>query len=108
MIVVLAELDFAPADAQQAAAALTQLAQGTRREPGCLEYAIALDLDEPGRLRLSELWSDRAALDAHFKTAHMADFRARVAPLRRLRTSARVVEATKISDLFAPAPNGGD
>lgn len=43
-------------------------------EPGCLEYAYAVDLAEPGLLRIIERWTDDAALDAHFRTPHMAVF----------------------------------
>ena len=43
-------------------------------EPGCLEYAYALDLAEPELLRVIERWTDDAALTAHFATPHMATF----------------------------------
>ena len=43
-------------------------------EPGCLEYAYALDLAEPELLRVIERWTDDAALTAHFATPHMTTF----------------------------------
>ena len=43
-------------------------------EPGCLEYAFAADLFEPGLLRIIERWQDEAALTAHFATPDMAAF----------------------------------
>jgi len=43
-------------------------------EPGCLEYAFAVDLAEPTLMRIIERWSDDAALAAHFATPHMAAF----------------------------------
>ena len=43
-------------------------------EPGCLDYAYALDLAEPDLLRVIERWIDDAALTAHFATPHMAAF----------------------------------
>ena len=48
----------------------------TRAEDGCEAYAYAEDVAEPGLIRIFEIWRDQAALDAHFKTAHMAAWRA--------------------------------
>ena len=48
----------------------------SRAEDGCLTYSYAEDVAEPGLIRVFEAWRDRAALDAHFQTAHMAEWRA--------------------------------
>ncbi|HEY2357314.1 MAG TPA: putative quinol monooxygenase [Phenylobacterium sp.] len=48
----------------------------SRAEDGCLEYSYAEDVAEPGLVRVFEAWRDQAALDAHFKTEHMAAWRA--------------------------------
>jgi quinol monooxygenase YgiN len=48
----------------------------TRGEDGCEAYAYAEDVAEPGLVRIFEIWRDQAALDAHFRTAHMAAWRA--------------------------------
>ena len=48
----------------------------TRAEDGCAAYAYAEDVAEPGLIHVFEIWRDQAALDAHFKTAHMAAWRA--------------------------------
>ncbi len=48
----------------------------SRAEDGCYEYAYGEDVAEPGLIRVYEAWRDQAALDAHFKTAHMATWRA--------------------------------
>jgi quinol monooxygenase YgiN len=50
--------------------------EASRAEDGCLSYAYAKDVAEPGLIRVFEAWRDQAALDAHFKTAHMAAWRA--------------------------------
>jgi len=47
----------------------------SRAEDGCLEYSYALDVAEPGLVRIFEAWRDQAALDAHFQTPHMAVWR---------------------------------
>jgi|KBSSwiStaDraftv2_1062776.scaffolds.fasta_scaffold17047_9 quinol monooxygenase YgiN len=43
----------------------------TRAEAGCVSYAYAEDIGEPGLIRVFEEWTDQAALDAHFVSAHM-------------------------------------
>ena len=48
----------------------------TRAEDGCLDYAYAEDVAEPGLIRVFELWRDQAALDAHFQAPHLAAWRA--------------------------------
>jgi quinol monooxygenase YgiN len=47
----------------------------SRAEDGCREYSYAVDVAEPGLVRVFEAWRDQAALDAHFKTPHMAAWR---------------------------------
>ena len=34
------------------------------------------DVAEPGRIRVFEVWRDAAALESHFQTPHMAEWRA--------------------------------
>jgi quinol monooxygenase YgiN len=47
----------------------------SRAEDGCIEYSYAVDVAEPGLIRVFETWRDQAALEAHFATAHMAAWR---------------------------------
>jgi len=61
--------------AEHLAAALPLAAKvvaATRAEDGCLSYAYAQDISDSELFHVSEQWRDRAALDAHFKTDHMA------------------------------------
>lgn len=48
----------------------------SRAEDGCLEYAYAVDVADPGLVRVFEVWRDQAALEAHFRTDHLAEWRA--------------------------------
>ncbi len=48
----------------------------TRAEDGCEIYSFAMDVVEAGLLRIYEVWRDRAALDAHARSAHMVTWRA--------------------------------
>lgn len=47
----------------------------SRAEEGCLEYTYAEDIADPGLIRVFEVWRDPSALDAHFQTLHMAEWR---------------------------------
>ena len=49
---------------------------GSRAEDGCVTYAYAVDVQDAGLIRVFEVWRDEEALQAHFKTAHMAAWRA--------------------------------
>ena len=48
----------------------------SRAEDGCLVYSYAVDVEDPGLIRVFEAWRDRAALDAHFRQPHLAEWRA--------------------------------
>jgi quinol monooxygenase YgiN len=48
----------------------------SRAEDGCLDYNYAEDVTEQGLIHVFERWRDQAALGAHFKTAHLAAWRA--------------------------------
>jgi len=48
----------------------------SRGEDGCDTYGYAEDVAEPGLIHIFEIWRDQAALDAHVKTSHMAEWRA--------------------------------
>lgn len=43
----------------------------TRAEEGCIAYAYAEDLAEPGLIHLSEVWRDKAAYERHFAQPHL-------------------------------------
>jgi quinol monooxygenase YgiN len=49
----------------------------SRAEDGCEVYSYAVDIVEPGLVRIFEVWRDAQALAAHFETGHMAAWRAR-------------------------------
>ncbi len=50
--------------------------EASRAEDGCETYSYALDVQDPGLIRVFEAWRDQAALDAHFRAGHMAAWRA--------------------------------
>lgn len=52
----------------------TMLAK-SRAEDGCIAYSYAVDVEDPGLIRVFEEWRDEAALQAHFATPHLAEWR---------------------------------
>ena len=48
----------------------------SRGEDGCIDYAYAQDVIDPGLIRVFEVWRDRAALEQHFASPHLAEWRA--------------------------------
>jgi quinol monooxygenase YgiN len=63
-----------------------------RAEPGCIEYAYAIDLLDPTLVRISERWTTRAALAAHSKAPHLAEWRSHWPRLRITDRSLRLYE----------------
>jgi len=81
MLVVTGTVEIAPDSIERMKEAARVVARATREEPGCHTYGFWQDLEEPTRFRVYEEWDDRAALEAHFETAHIAAFREAMAGL---------------------------
>lgn len=83
-----------PSDRIEAARpAMEAMIRASRAEPGCLDYAYSLDLLDPGLVRVTERWASREALAAHFRTAHMAEWRAQFPAFGITDRSLRLYEA---------------
>ena len=54
-------------------AAITMMEE-TRKEDGCLLYVFSREVENPDTMRISERWASQEAVDAHSKSAHMAEF----------------------------------
>jgi len=55
---------------------MVRMMAASQAEDGCLDYNYAEDVTHPGLIRVFERWRDRAALEAHFLTPHLAAWRA--------------------------------
>lgn len=62
----------------EAVAAMKSVAAETLKENGCAEYRFALPMNEGDPIVLFEEWESQDALNAHFETAHLAEFRAKM------------------------------
>jgi quinol monooxygenase YgiN len=59
------------------------VAAASRDEPGCLDYTVCADPENPGRVVVFERWAGEDDIIAHFKTQHIAKFREAVKPYPR-------------------------
>ncbi|HTX76347.1 MAG TPA: putative quinol monooxygenase [Terracidiphilus sp.] len=55
---------------------MRRMIEASRAEDGCVEYSYAEDVLDAGLIHVTELWRDRAALDRHFASDHIAEWRA--------------------------------
>lgn len=76
MILVIGTVRLPPENIDRARPAMEAMMAASRAEDGCIGYAYSRDLLDPGLIRVTEAWRDREALAAHFKTPHMAAWRA--------------------------------
>lgn len=81
MILIAGTVRFPAEHMPAARPVMARMVTATRAEDGCIQYAFAEDVLEPGLIHISELWRDAAALDAHRETPHMAAWRAEAAGL---------------------------
>ena len=63
------------ADPEVARPHMAAMIAASRAEDGCIDYAYAQDLIDPGLFRVIERWESRAHLAAHLKTQHIRAWR---------------------------------
>ena len=94
-LTVIAHLRALDGQIEETKAFLTGLIEPTRAEPGCIEYAAVVDLQDAPSFQAAcgddafmviEKWKDRDALQAHAASAHMAAYAQRTADLVASRT----------------------
>ena len=92
--VIIAEFEVKPDKLEQFLdLARTDASHSVEREPGCRQFDVTLDREQPNRVVLYEIYDDEAAFDAHLKTPHLAAFRAGIESLivsRQVRRLTRV------------------
>ena len=75
------------------------MVKATLEEDGCITYGFWQDPEKPTRFRVYEEWESRAALDAHFATAHMVVFRAALGALGPIKREIKAIEAGAVTPL---------
>ena len=66
-VIVLGVFRVDPAERDAYLAASVDTMRASRAEQGCLEYVLAADPVDAGRIILSERWASRPDLDAHIQ-----------------------------------------
>jgi len=75
-VVILGTVRLPPERLEAARPHMAAMVADSRAEDGCLVYAYAEDVLEPGVIRVSEVWRDQPALDAHARSPHIQAWRA--------------------------------
>ena len=90
-----AELEIDPAQADAFATAIREVGQASvRSEDGCLALYAVAEKQDPGRVRVFEIYRDPAAYEAHLRTPHFRRFRAATDAMVKSR---RLIDATPLS-----------
>jgi len=55
---------------------MQEMIEASLEEEGCQAYSYSEDVLEPGLIHVTEIWKGREALDAHFETEHLLEWRA--------------------------------
>ena len=72
----------------------------TRAEDGCEHYGYSRDVLDPDLLVISERWRDQAAIDAHFRSPHMAAFNKALGSAKVLDISVKAYENDEVRTLI--------
>ena len=99
MLIVTGTIEVPEGALDKARPAIRDMVAATLAEEGCITYGFWQDLEVPGRLRVYEEWRDRAALEAHFQSAHMAAFRETLGALGPVSRHIVAIEAGAVSPL---------
>ena len=67
MIIVTGTIEVDPAQRDEFLAAQVDDFAETRKEPGCIEYGLLADPEQPGIVRLLEMWEDVPTFEGHLK-----------------------------------------
>jgi len=99
VIVVSGLIELASEGLALALDAARSMAAATREEEGCISYAFYTDIESPTRVRIFEEWESEEALAAHFRSPHMAVFRAALADVGVLSRDVKRYEVSGVSSM---------
>jgi len=95
VLIVVGSFRLPPEACEAGREAMARVIAASRAEPGCIAYAYAEDVAEPGLFRVSEAWESRDALSLHFDAPHMKQWQQERAALGM---SDRRVAAYSVTD----------
>jgi quinol monooxygenase YgiN len=74
MHIIAGSLSFAAEDRGDVIASLIEITELSKKDPGCVDYWWAEDLDQPDTFRFFECWETREHFDAHIALPHEVAF----------------------------------
>jgi quinol monooxygenase YgiN len=104
MIIALGDIYARIADRDQVAALMRATQKRARAEPGCVDYAFAETLDDPGHFVVVQQWRDRASLEQHYRSEAFAEYQAVIGEHVVRISELRLYEAAAAAIPIAEAP----
>ena len=80
-VYVATHVDVIPPRKDDAVVALKQLAEDSRKDSGHVRFDVVQQTNRPNHFTVVEVWSDRAAFDAHAMAPHSRRFRDQLGPM---------------------------
>lgn len=74
MLAISARIELAPKDTAAYIAAAQKIIAPTHAEAGCQLYAIAVDINLPNVIWITEQWASEDAIMAHLGMPHIVEF----------------------------------
>jgi quinol monooxygenase YgiN len=94
-VFVVTHIDVPPPSKDACIELVTAQVAAGRKAAGCVRYEVFQQANRPNHFSAVEVWSDRAAFDAHIVAAHTRDFRMKLTPLSGALYDERLYEAVK-------------
>ena len=91
MIKVIAESTAYSEHLEEAIALSRKLVEASLKEPGCLEYGLFQNTENPCQLTMVESWEDEAALKRHKETAHVKEIVPKLNAIREVKSVVKVL-----------------
>jgi quinol monooxygenase YgiN len=105
VIVALGDISAQLPRVEEARQVMRETQQRVRAQPGCVSYAFAETLDEPGHFVVVQEWQDQAALEQHYRSQAFADYQAAIEPLLVRDTVLRI---SQTSQTVRPVADSGE
>ena len=78
---VVTHVDVPPPSKDECVTMLKKLADDSRKDDGNLRFDVVQQTSRPNHFTVIEMWKSRKAFDAHGMSAHVRDFRDKLAPM---------------------------
>jgi len=99
-------VDVMPNASASGAALLERYRDSSRKEDGDLRTDVLQEIGRPNRFAVVEVWKDKAALDAHGKTAGTAEFRDKLKTIQNAPYDERITNGLYVGSTAADRHSG--